>query len=137
MGNPFTQPCIQWAPPMLHLQALERDVGEESGWKLVHGDVFRPPRRLELLSALLGTGVQLALLALAVILITIAGARAALCLDAGPARHQIAPQGLGERARPPTCPCAASRPCRRVRTAAPETGGAQRRDRQPIVKVAG
>ena len=54
-------------------QALERDVGEESGWKLVHGDVFRPPRRLELLSALLGTGVQLALLALAVTLITIAG----------------------------------------------------------------
>ena len=23
------------------VQALERDVGEESGWKLVHGDVFR------------------------------------------------------------------------------------------------
>jgi len=124
---------------MLHLQALERDVGEESGWKLVHGDVFRPPRRLELLSALLGTGVQLALLALAVILITIAGARAALCLDAGPARHQIASQGFGERARPPTCPaCAASRPCRRrVRTAAPETGDAQRRAWQPAVKVAG
>ncbi|KAK9834844.1 hypothetical protein WJX81_003258 [Elliptochloris bilobata] len=55
------------------LEALERDVGEESGWKLVHGDVFRPPRRLELLSALLGTGVQLALLALSLILITIAG----------------------------------------------------------------
>ena len=31
------------------MQALERDVGEESGWKLVHGDVFRLPRRLELL----------------------------------------------------------------------------------------
>ena len=55
-------------------QALERDVGEESGWKLVHGDVFRPPRRLELLSALLGTGAQLALLALSLILTTIAGA---------------------------------------------------------------
>ncbi|GAB2278638.1 Transmembrane 9 super member 1 [Dionaea muscipula] len=25
------------------LETLERDVGEESGWKLVHGDVFRPP----------------------------------------------------------------------------------------------
>lgn len=42
-------------------------------WKLVHGDVFRPPRYLELLAALIGTGVQLALLVLAVILITIAG----------------------------------------------------------------
>ena len=44
-------------------------------WKLVHGDVFRAPRALELLAALVGTGVQLALLVLSVILITIAGAR--------------------------------------------------------------
>ena len=43
-------------------------------WKLVHGDVFRAPRALELLAALVGTGVQLALLVLSVILITIAGA---------------------------------------------------------------
>ena len=46
-------------------------------WKLVHGDVFRAPRALELLAALVGTGVQLALLVLSVILITIAGARPA------------------------------------------------------------
>ena len=26
------------------LEALERDVSEETGWKLVHGDVFRPPQ---------------------------------------------------------------------------------------------
>lgn len=39
----------------------------------VHGDVFRPPRFLEVLAAAIGTGVQLALLVLAVILITIAG----------------------------------------------------------------
>lgn len=39
----------------------------------VHGDVFRPPRYLELLTALVGTGVQLATLTLLVILITIAG----------------------------------------------------------------
>ena len=39
----------------------------------MHGDVFRPPRHLELLAALVGTGVQLALLVLSVILITIAG----------------------------------------------------------------
>jgi len=56
------------------LETLERDVSEESGWKLVHGDVFRPPRHLGLLAALIGTGAQLTLLVLAVILITIAGA---------------------------------------------------------------
>ena len=55
------------------LESLERDISEESGWKLVHGDVFRAPRHLWLLSALLGTGVQLAMLALSTILITIAG----------------------------------------------------------------
>ena len=31
-------------------------MGEESGWKLVHGDVFRPPRRLELLLRTAGHG---------------------------------------------------------------------------------
>lgn len=55
------------------LEALERDMSEESGWKLVHGDVFRPPKYLEVLAALIGTGVQLTLLVLFVILITIAG----------------------------------------------------------------
>lgn len=49
----------------------ERDVNEESGWKLVHGDVFRPPRNLVLLSAVVGTGAQLALLILLVILFAI------------------------------------------------------------------
>lgn len=55
------------------LETLERDVSEESGWKLVHGDVFRSPRYLVLLSALVGTGSQLALLVLCVILIAIIG----------------------------------------------------------------
>jgi len=31
---------------------------EETGWKLVHGDVFRPPARPMLLSVLLGSGIQ-------------------------------------------------------------------------------
>ena len=48
-------------------------MSEESGWKLVHGDVFRSPRYLVLLSALVGTGAQLALLVLFVILIAIVG----------------------------------------------------------------
>lgn len=51
----------------------ERDVSEESGWKLVHGDVFRPPRSLVVLSAVVGTGAQLALLVLLVILLAIVG----------------------------------------------------------------
>eukprot|EP01115_Flamella_aegyptia_P013148 TRINITY_DN6862_c0_g1_i2.p1 TRINITY_DN6862_c0_g1~~TRINITY_DN6862_c0_g1_i2.p1 ORF type:complete len:293 (+),score=108.88 TRINITY_DN6862_c0_g1_i2:601-1479(+) len=32
---------------------------EETGWKLVHGDVFRPPSRPMLLSVLFGSGVQI------------------------------------------------------------------------------
>ncbi len=55
------------------LESLERDLSEESGWKLVHGDVFRPPHSLITLAACVGTGMQLALLSLSVILLTIAG----------------------------------------------------------------
>lgn len=56
-----------------YLLFQERDVSEESGWKLVHGDVFRPPRNLVILSAVVGTGAQLALLVLLVILLAIVG----------------------------------------------------------------
>ncbi|GKV21224.1 hypothetical protein SLEP1_g31222 [Rubroshorea leprosula] len=55
------------------LETLERDVSDESGWKLVHGDVFRPPCNLVLLSAVVGTGAQLASLVLLVILLAIVG----------------------------------------------------------------
>ncbi|AQK71660.1 Transmembrane 9 superfamily member 1 [Zea mays] len=55
------------------IETLERDVNEESGWKLVHGDVFRPPCNLVLLSALVGIGTQLAALILLVILLAIIG----------------------------------------------------------------
>lgn len=48
-------------------------MSEESGWKLVHGDVFRPPRNLVVLSAVVGTGAQLAMLVLLVILMAIVG----------------------------------------------------------------
>jgi transmembrane 9 superfamily protein 2/4 len=34
------------------------DAQEEFGWKLVHGDVFRPPRKGMVLSVLLGSGIQ-------------------------------------------------------------------------------
>ncbi|KAF3337719.1 transmembrane 9 superfamily member 3-like protein [Carex littledalei] len=55
------------------LETLERDVNEESGWKLVHGDVFRPPHSLVLLSAVVGIGAQLATLVLIVVLLAIIG----------------------------------------------------------------
>ena len=38
---------------------VDEGVQEDSGWKLVHGDVFRPPKNPLLLSVLLGNGAQL------------------------------------------------------------------------------
>uniref|UniRef100_A0A7N8YM51 Transmembrane 9 superfamily member n=1 Tax=Mastacembelus armatus TaxID=205130 RepID=A0A7N8YM51_9TELE len=38
---------------------LQEDAQEEFGWKLVHGDVFRPPRKGMLLSVFLGSGTQI------------------------------------------------------------------------------
>jgi transmembrane 9 superfamily protein 2/4 len=35
------------------------DAQEEFGWKLVHGDVFRPPRKGMMLSVFLGSGTQI------------------------------------------------------------------------------
>ena len=32
---------------------------EESGWKLVHGDVFRPPKHPKLFAAIIGSGIQI------------------------------------------------------------------------------
>ncbi|KAH9324686.1 hypothetical protein KI387_004864, partial [Taxus chinensis] len=55
------------------LETLERDGSEESGWKLVHGDVFRTPKNLVLLSALVGSGAQLCMLVLLVIVVAIIG----------------------------------------------------------------
>ncbi|KAF1356434.1 hypothetical protein BDV97DRAFT_341816 [Delphinella strobiligena] len=43
--------------------SLEDTVQEDSGWKLVHGDVFRPPKNPMLLSILLGNGAQLFMMA--------------------------------------------------------------------------
>uniref|UniRef100_A0A672YQL7 Transmembrane 9 superfamily member n=1 Tax=Sphaeramia orbicularis TaxID=375764 RepID=A0A672YQL7_9TELE len=38
---------------------VKEDAQEESGWKQVHGDVFRPPRKGMLLSVFLGQGTQI------------------------------------------------------------------------------
>ncbi|RHY35284.1 hypothetical protein DYB32_000238 [Aphanomyces invadans] len=50
--------------------SMLKDEGS-SGWKLLHGDVFRAPRHLLLFCALLGTGAQLLVLSFLVILISI------------------------------------------------------------------
>ncbi|XP_038673822.1 transmembrane 9 superfamily member 2 [Scyliorhinus canicula] len=56
---------------MIMLRTLHKDIArynqmdsteeaqEEFGWKLVHGDVFRPPRKGMMLSVFLGSGVQI------------------------------------------------------------------------------
>lgn len=56
---------------MIMLRTLHRDISkynqlesadeaqEETGWKLVHGDVFRPPAAFGALTVYTGTGVQL------------------------------------------------------------------------------
>lgn len=42
---------------------LQEDVQEDWGWKLVHGEVFRPPTNVLPLSVLVGNGTQLAAMA--------------------------------------------------------------------------
>lgn len=61
---------------MIMVRTLRRDIArynqdegpdeavEETGWKLVHGDVFRPPRHPRLFAAVLGSGIQIFLMAL-------------------------------------------------------------------------
>jgi transmembrane 9 superfamily protein 3 len=46
---------------------------EDSGWKQVHGDVFRAPYLLPVIASILGTGSQLIALTLGVILFAVAG----------------------------------------------------------------
>lgn len=52
---------------------LERDLGDEYGWKQIHTDVFRTPNYPLLLSALVGTGYQVAIVSFIVIISAIAG----------------------------------------------------------------
>ncbi|XP_065668467.1 transmembrane 9 superfamily member 3 isoform X2 [Hydra vulgaris] len=55
------------------LDDMERDLGDEYGWKQVHGDVFRAPVLPSLLSALIGTGYHLATVTLVVTVFVIMG----------------------------------------------------------------
>ncbi|XP_050216701.1 transmembrane 9 superfamily member 8-like [Mercurialis annua] len=70
---------------MIMLRTLYRDISkyneletqeeaqEETGWKLVHGDVFRPPANSDLLCVYVGTGVQFLGMALVTMMFAILG----------------------------------------------------------------
>ncbi|WVZ79173.1 hypothetical protein U9M48_026783 [Paspalum notatum var. saurae] len=51
----------------------QEDAQEETGWKLVHGDVFRPPVNADLLCIYVGTGVQFFGMLLVTLLFAILG----------------------------------------------------------------
>lgn len=64
---------------MIMVRTLRRDIArynadesldetiEETGWKLVHGDVFRPPKYPRLFAAVIGSGIQIFFMALIII----------------------------------------------------------------------
>ncbi|CAH0725937.1 unnamed protein product, partial [Brenthis ino] len=70
---------------MIMVRTLRRDIArynsdesiedmiEETGWKLVHGDVFRPPPKRMLFAAVIGNGIQVFLMALITIFIAMLG----------------------------------------------------------------
>ncbi|OUM61421.1 hypothetical protein PIROE2DRAFT_62514 [Piromyces sp. E2] len=52
------------------LLEFDTDFGDDYGWKLVHGDIFRRPPHCAILSTLLGSGIQLIILAFIIIVYT-------------------------------------------------------------------
>jgi len=55
------------------LDDMEKDLGDEYGWKQVHGDVFRPPNHIMIFSALIGTGYHITVVTFTVIMFAIIG----------------------------------------------------------------
>lgn len=67
---------IQGILTMIMIRTLRRDIAkyntddsiedtlEETGWKLVHGDVFRPPPYPRVFAAIVGSGIQIFFMAL-------------------------------------------------------------------------
>ncbi|XP_065889624.1 transmembrane 9 superfamily member 3-like isoform X2 [Dysidea avara] len=55
------------------VRKLKRDLGDEYGWKQVHGDVFRAPAHPIVFSSIIGTGCQLIFVAMVCILLAIIG----------------------------------------------------------------
>ena len=70
---------------MIMMRTLHKDIAkyneeqtaeeaqEETGWKLVHGDVFRPPMQYGLLSVFSGTGVQIMSMSIALMIFAVLG----------------------------------------------------------------
>lgn len=54
-------------------EKLAQQQGDDAGWKQVHGDVFRAPQHLAIFAALMGSGWQLVVLTLGVILFAVLG----------------------------------------------------------------
>ncbi|KAI9318521.1 hypothetical protein BX666DRAFT_2152905 [Dichotomocladium elegans] len=54
-------------------EAQEEDVQEDYGWKLIHGDVFRPPKHPMLLSVAVGSGTQLIAMAALTLVFAVLG----------------------------------------------------------------
>ncbi|CAG8649044.1 2779_t:CDS:2, partial [Paraglomus occultum] len=52
---------------------LKEDQEDTTGWKLVHGDVFRPPKLGVLLAPLVGSGVQILLMGVSTMVFSILG----------------------------------------------------------------
>ncbi|KAK2563291.1 Transmembrane 9 superfamily member 3 [Acropora cervicornis] len=68
----FVQRYDKYLDPSF-FQHRERDLGDEYGWKQVHGDVFRAASHRLLFTSLIGTGYHLSSVAACVILFTIMG----------------------------------------------------------------
>ncbi len=87
-------------------RARAAEEAEETGWKYIHGDVFRPPRHLSLFCACVGTGTQMLAMAACICALALAGVffpynRGALltaCVVRGAPRRAPPP-----RARPSAC----------------------------------
>lgn len=58
-SNQMNNVKMFWSEGKKWFYCLQEDTMEETGWKLVHGDVFRPPKRAWLLTAFVGSGVQI------------------------------------------------------------------------------
>lgn len=78
--------CLTGFIGLIMVRAVRRDIAnynksetdydetlEETGWKLVHGDVFRPPQNSKLLTSLVGSGLQIFGMALVTIVFAMLG----------------------------------------------------------------
>ena len=64
---------VRYKDSDMEIDGIDRDFGDDSGWKQVHGDVFRVPAYVSLYAACYGTGMQLVALVLCVVLLAIFG----------------------------------------------------------------